>query len=494
MNPGDNLVGAAGNDTLTVSISGTNTAAVTTSAITMSGIETLKVSNFQLGDTSDNTIDLAQATDIQAIVLEASASTGDTLFTNVRSIATAQMGNGAGDLSITYTDTAIAGTADTQVLTLSGQTAGNFTVNGIETLAITSSTTANALEISGGAIATVTATGDKALTLTEKTSDTLSTINASGMTAAFKITTDDTKDMAITGGSGNDTFVLAGTYNSADTINGGSGTDVLSVSITGTTADAAFTNVSNVETLTLTSSGGAVTLGAEAIEAGIVNINGSTTADTISATAYTVGITYTESGTVGADSIALGTGNDVFVFKGDLALSQNDTLDGNAGTDVIRIDNSAGSATISVDFDQVTDIEQIVVGDADGNTTGATGTAQDVSIVIGGLTATAGEVGVTSVTIDGSVITDASDALLITNSAASAGLTFSITGGAGNDSLAGASGNDTISGGAGTGFTEFETITVVAGSTASSDITLTLVNENVGSGEYINLHQCVCIN
>jgi len=266
-----------------------------------------------------------------------------------------------------------------------------------------------------------------------------------------------------------------------DTIAGGDGTDIVSMTA-GSAGDSAWLNVTSIETLTLTT-GGSITLGARAQAAGIVTINGSTVADTISATAYTVGITYNEAASQSADSVVLGAGNDVFVFSGDLALSQDDTLDGNAGTDVIRLDNSLGSVSVSVDFDSITDIEQIVVYDADGTTGTTTGTAQTVNVVIEALTLTAGGVGVSSITIDGSVVTDASDSLLITNSLGSTGLTFSITGGAGNDSLAGASGADTISGGSGADTINGDSGNdVLSGETGNDTITGGVGNDSISGG------------
>ena len=286
---------------------------------------------------------------------------------------------------------------------------------------------------------------------------------------------------SIDGGTENDTIIMVANLASADSIGGGVGTDIVSMTAGGA-ADTVWTNVTSVETLTLTT-GGTITLGALAEAAGIVTINGSTVADTISATAYTVGITYNEAASQSADSVALGAGNDVFVFSGDLALSQDDTLDGNAGTDVIRIDNSLGSATVSIDFSKVTDIEQIVVYDADGTTGTTTGTAQTVNVVIAAMTVTSGTVGVSSVTIDGSVITDVSDSLIITNGLASTGLTFSITGGAGADTLTGASGADTISGGSGG-----DTISgdsgndVLSGDTGADTITGGVGNDSISGG------------
>ena len=118
MNSGDVLNGGDGSDTLSLAISGTNGAAVGTTGVTLASIENISVSNFQTDDTLDNTISLAQATGVAKISLTASASTGDTIFTGARSLVAAEMGNGAGDLSIQYTDDALVGTTDTQTLLL----------------------------------------------------------------------------------------------------------------------------------------------------------------------------------------------------------------------------------------------------------------------------------------------------------------------------------------------------------------------------------------
>ena len=77
-----------------------------------------------------------------------SAATGDTLVTNLTGVVNASMKNGSGDLSIGYTNAALAGTSDAMTLTLSGQTGGTFRAdsagaNGIETVNIVSSGSKN---------------------------------------------------------------------------------------------------------------------------------------------------------------------------------------------------------------------------------------------------------------------------------------------------------------------------------------------------------------
>ena len=455
LNSLDSLTGGAGSDTLNVELA---------SSVTPAGIAGIEIINttFSAGGLALN---LVNAPDVTTVTSRSSANSGT-------------VSNIAAGASVGITDQAVGATfaykttegTQTVGLALNNVTSNAaITISGIETINVTSGTSANSMALAADSVTTLNVSGSANLTLSNVASGSasLTKLDASALTGSLDMGAAGPAGLVtINGGSGNDslygtssvnnnlnagagndTIVMAGNLTSADTINGGNGTDVLSMTAGGA-ADSVFTNVSNVETLTL-STGGTITLGAKAQAAGIVTINGSTVADTISATAYTVGITYTEGADSSADSIALGSGNDVFVFGGTLQLSGNDTLDGNGGTDVIRLDNSAGAVSAIVDLDLVTDIEQIVVFDADGTTNGVTGTAQNIDLTLAAVTSTAGAVGVSSIVIDASVITDASDALIMTNSMATAGLTLSITGGAGNDVLAGASGADTISGGAG---------------------------------------------
>jgi Ca2+-binding RTX toxin-like protein len=258
------------------------------------------------------------------------------------------------------------------------------------------------------------------------------------------IITDATGNDNLSGNDGDDSFD-AGTITYQDTISGGDGTDTLALA--GTRTDIDFLNVTTLEAVTLGASSN-ITLGALAQAAGIVTITGSTTSDIISATAYTVGLTYNDSATQSADTVALGTANDLFVFSGNLGLSSDDVLDGNGGTDVIRLDNSAGSVTASISLNLVTDIEQIVVFDNDG---GNASTAQTVHIILTAATSTTGTIGITSLTIDGTAITDDDDKLIVSGALVTTGngVTLNVTGGAGNDSLTGTSNADTLSGGLG---------------------------------------------
>lgn len=472
LNAGDVLAGGNGTDTLNISISGTSTGAVNTSAVTLSGIERISVSNFQTDDAFDNTIDLSQATGVDRISVAASSAAGDTAFTAVRNVVTAEMGNGAGDLSITYTDDAVVGIADVQTLNLTGQTAGTFTVagtttGGVETLNINSATAANTIAVNDAATATITTiniTGDKNLTLTEGAADpddAVTTINASTFTGNLTVTTGSAAlAVAVTGGSGNDVLTV-GNFGSTDTINGGTGTDTLSIAVDVT--DATLANVSNVEVLKLTGTADATlaanvattTFDTTATTANIVTLNAGYT----NATTVTMNGTGADSGdkVVNSANVAL----TVAISASDLVADTvtDVTITGGTGTDTLLLKAATGTAAMT----NVTSVNAITIVD---NGDAASGTAVkgvDVVLNLGNYatdltidasaldagTVTSGTMGADDETInvDGSSVGTATVELTITGGAGY----DTIKGGAGNDVLNGGAGNDSIDGGTAAG-------------------------------------------
>jgi len=103
LNPGDNLNGAGGTDTLTISVSGTDTAALTVASVTLGGIEKISVLNYETSAT-DTTFDTSTWTGVTTLGLGGSSATGDTVFSNVKNVVDAEMA-GAADLTINYVTT-----------------------------------------------------------------------------------------------------------------------------------------------------------------------------------------------------------------------------------------------------------------------------------------------------------------------------------------------------------------------------------------------------
>lgn len=435
LNPGDNLSGGAGSDTLAISVSGTHTVAdLTLSAVTLASIETITVSNFQTDNGLDTIIDLSNSSGVTTIAQTSSSASGDTGFTGVKAIVAAKMQNGAGDLSITYADTAVVGTADTQALELSAVTAGQFTVaaatGGVETLAITS--TGSAANVLTGitdatSLKTITVAGTQNVTLGTLQAA-VTTVNASASAAGVIATAGQAVDYAITGGAGNDTLtVTAGNITTADTITGGTGTDTIKLGAAVTAAN--MTNVTGFEVLEETTNNVAQTV--DGLLSGVTKLVSSATSD---AGANTV--SFTNVGSAVTDLQVTGT-------EGIIAsLKTNGTADAvtlTYGTSTAGF-TVAGQTTLN-DYETIS-----IVSQGGANNTGAFGANQvtkmnasgSQALTIGATTAAA------LATIDASGMTK--NFIMTDNSSTVAS---TITGGAGNDTLFGGTKADVITGGAG---------------------------------------------
>ena len=150
------------------------------------------------------------------------------------------------------------------------------------------------------------------------------------------------------------------------------------------------------------------------------------------------------------EAITAGQGNDTIDVNGTLVLNGNDVINGGAGTDTISVNNSAGAVTITVDQANVTNVEQIVVKNANGGDTAGAENADAISITMATVNDNSTDNADVTMVIDASVITDTNDVATISAaSVADPDYVFTITGGAAADSLTGGAGGDTISGGGG---------------------------------------------
>jgi len=436
--PGDSVTGAGGTDTLTISVAGTSTAAQAINAITTTGVEKLYITNYDANtnDAHDTAVDTSLMTGLTTIGLTASNSTGDTSFTGVKSIVATEMRNGAGDFTVTYLSDAVKGTADAATLTVSNQTAGAFTSDGIETLTINSEITKSTLgSVVSDKLTKLVVTGDKDLAITTAVNfvdgtngDTTidSTVDASAFTGGLTVTA-EAMDQSITTGSGADTINMVGTLDKYDTVNGGAGKDTLTMNAAALTTQ--FDNVSNIEVISINDGTSAVTVKADKLSAGVTEIILDANDDTDGGTAElehsvtgqtsekiilrhttedaadadnTDGHNYTVTPKTDgdADSITVefqGVGNDThastsyFGIDG-LTLSNYETVN-------LSSKKTEGKSTGSVTdneleaFTSTTATSVIVTGDADltiGSHTAAKVTLFDASALTGKLTLTAG--------------------------------------------------------------------------------------------------------
>ena len=468
----DSLDGGAGNDLINIQVGTIGTHA----AASMTSIETVSANFSQAG-----TVSLLNTTGVTTI--ESSSSTSAAAFSNISSTATALKDtNTAQDVTFGFTTAAVAGSADTVGLTLSGVSGGTITIAGVETLNVTSSGSANIISgITDAAATTINVLGDQALTL-GTLPNTVSALNASANTSTGAGVTATlgsvVADVTVTGGAGNDSInftnplgkvsLVGGEGNdiftstvslAGDTISGGNGTlDVLNV--TALNAESYSTPatriITGIERLTLSTAGtSAATLTTANVDTGITSVNlnlGTTAAYGITGPAGTFAVntttalggllTLTDTGTAITDAATL-TNTGVLnanVFAGQAVTStgyETLTINSGSGSTTNAAAQTLGAITLTADTGGVTTL----------NFTGAnnvtTGAVTAATINASGMTGSGtftlpSATGATSIT--GTANAD---------SIGASSVAASVVGGAGNDTLTGGIGNDTISGGDG---------------------------------------------
>lgn len=427
LNNADSLSGGAGTDTLSAQLRGGAT--VTPSALT--SIEVLTV------EVSTNNAETLNAVNADSLTTINNNSPSNSLtVTNVQTAVSAiGVSNSAQNLTITSANTALAGTADAATLTVSSTTAGTVTVgptsgtNGYESISVSSgggaANTLTDLVDTGTTTTTLNLMGSQDLTITNPVDAEITTIN--GGSASGKLVIDATAatgNVTFTGGTGDDSFDISGTYSTSDTIDGGDGTDTLILTANEMdTPTVTQTNVSNIETLKT-----------DTITSGSINIKW-----------------------FGATNLFLNTG---------AATGDTFTLP-TGGTLTVDTVNPAGSNTIAVEADTTADVLNLVLDGITWTTNVTASTFETVNIAsntaansIGGtlaLTATAqtdtiNVTGSAAMTFTGQVTADVLNASTATGVITTTGGFADdvvITGGTGNDSLRGSSAADIISGGDG---------------------------------------------
>jgi Ca2+-binding RTX toxin-like protein len=372
------------------------------------GALTVKATDVTAGITSNNTItggsgtaDTIQFNNTTQAAVEAAAD-----IINVTAIENFTVaGNTANGLSVTLGDVNIA-SGKSLTITGSNLTTGVLTVDGI-------------LETNGSLIVV-------------------------GGAAADQITgTASTSGDNLTGNAGNDTFFMVTTnLTAADTISGGSGTDILSMSTTAPVlTDASFTNITSVETLTVTTGlAQTYTLGALANASGLATITGSgANVDDV-----TVGAGFTN-----ALTINLETGNDKITGSASAAaltiaaaaasVTANDTIIGGTSTgDVLRLTADNGTATTTL----LAGVETITVVAGAG-----AAVTDDIVITMGAndLQIAAGK----TLTVNAAALTNTGATLTFNGTASELDGSLVVTGGNGADTLTGGAFNDTLAGGIG---------------------------------------------
>lgn len=463
-NPGDNLNGGAGADTLNISISGTHTTPLTTSSFTLTNIEKVLVSNFETSTNLD-TIDMGGATGVATVGLANSSATGDVAFTNLANVVDSEM-RGGGDLSVTYASSLLTAADDAVKLTLNGAgtsaaSADFETWNGAatgvaETLNVVSQTAANFVTINANNDhKTINVTGDKNLSITNTLDTTVTKVDASAFTGALNVTA-GASEITILGGEGNDVINMAGTLSAQDSIDGGAGTDTLVLNQTdaGALSAAIAARISNVEVLRA-DAGGATAYNAALIggvSKVVANHNDTSTVTFSNMGAATeLQITNTLAGSNDGVTATLATN------------TTNDSIKVTIGATTATSATGSAAGTVTLGNYETITVNSTGGTTAAANSISALTSSSATKVVVEGdraLTLTAfTSSGSGLKTLDASAFTANLDMV-----ATLTGTSITVTGGTGNDTLTGGTGNDNISGGAGN-----DTITVAAGGNNTVD-------------------------
>ena len=452
LNANDTLDGSTGTDTLVATIGTSVTPA------SLKDIEIISVSNAAAAN-----LTLTNANAVTTI--KTGGNTNAIVFDGLATVLSGglEITNLNNNVTVTTAATALSGAADELTVKLQSVTGGTLSVdpasgtNAYETITINSTgSVANTLtQVDDGAattLATLKVTGDKDLTITNSLAAEVKTVSAVGFTGKLNVTHTNAAVLNITGGSGNDTFTLAGTFVGAenatvanrDTINGGDGTDTLSITSAVAVAATATaqTTVSNVEVIKISDA-----------SAGNVDLTKFTGANTLSFGNATVGAhTYTLSNANTVEFVTAAAGNNARTFS----VGGTSTADTLTFKVVAATDLGNAAQTIS-------GVETLTIN---------TGTSAGAAAVVGGaltMTASAGgtakivATGVNQLTLTGAVTANEIDASGLTGNAllsmgAAAAGAIKVTGTGKDDAIQGSSGNDVLTGGLGA-----DTITVGAG-------------------------------
>jgi len=508
----DTIDGGAGTDTLRTGVN--ITSGDSTIFANVSNIETIDLagdfdltvtgtvggaSTFDLTDAAQNLLILQSAAlggvySADTVVNITGDTDSDDSITNSANVTLTVKGTGA-DFHSSTTVTGGTGT-DTLEITANAAAANIGAVTNVETVTIKDSLTAGtdaSVTVNASETKTVTfdaseldgsLTVDETFTLTGTSAtgklvatggggaDTLlgGTLNDTldGGAGADAITGNEGAD-SISGGAGNDTITMdtKAELTSAvgnDTVDGGAGTDTLVLGTSMNLSAAQLANISNVEAITIPT-GSEITI-SDAVLTNNPGVSftyagsGTLTSgeDTAGASLMTEAINVRSTAN-GDLKIVSSSAADTFTFAAVGTLTAADTIDGNGGTDIIKIDNDSngvvtdgvGNATTAAIGTSVSNVEEILVVDR-----GLDNDVGDVTITVAsGVTMAALKIDGTALDAKTNDPVATGERLTVTNSDNTAltalGGEYSdvITSGAGADSIEGNGGADTLKGGGG---------------------------------------------
>jgi hypothetical protein len=489
--PGDVVNGGGGTDTLTINTAGAPAGVYTIAAIQTTGVENIMFNAYDTENTTAGTqLDMTLMTGVQKVGASSGSASGDLYFNNVQNLVDLSMSNSSADLRIDYTAATTLGSSTVQNIALNNNTAGDYTIAGVETINLTSGLLNNALtSLTATSLREINISGDKNINLGSAIDfanwpggtamalgSTNAKIDASGLTGKLTVTS-AADNSNYTGGSGNDTFVMVATMNGFDKIDGGEGTDTITMNRAALTTQ--FAQTSNVEVLSINSHGtnsdsydlskfGGSTFVLDLVDTG-GNDNANTSATITKADGKTV--TLAKAGNDGADAndnegaaVTITNATDTSADTVNLALAQVGTLTGaNKGYKAVDV---ATFETVNITANAnalgtvaTNEVETLTASEA--KTITVTGTGE--------LTTTLSGAKVTS--FDASAL---AGKLVLTTGAspAAAAVTYKMGGKSSTLTMAGnLNALDIVEGGAGTADTVTATVTGLTASTGALNMT-----------------------
>jgi hypothetical protein len=445
----DSINGGAGTDTLNVELSG----GVTITPASLAGVEVINISalaaNSFLNASNSDALTTVGFNNLSA---GAQVSNVQTLLSDVD--ATNNNGN---SVTLTYLNTAAAGTADVLDVDLNNFTSAALSISaaggagGYETITVSSLGSANTIStLTVDAETTkMSIDGAQNLTITNAIAQNVLTFDASGATGKVDIETGDADDIVtFTGGSGNDTFDIAGAVGAlttADVLDGGAGSDTLKVGeedIDDLTALTAFSKITNFETLQIeTAIDASASVRLDRIQAGLTNVD--------------VEVATAGAATFGSEM----TGLNIEFKINPVGAITIDHTSGTSITDSITIDLDYGAAATLGGVLTVTDYETVTIAIPDGTITSGGAVTLTPTVGASSTLAITGDSSLTmaathAITADvidasGMVMAAITSAGLVMSTATVAASGANITGSNGADTLMGSTAADIIIGGTG---------------------------------------------
>jgi hypothetical protein len=454
INPADRINGVEGTDSFDATLTG--------------GTESLHSTNVEIfnlqalsGSPVFNMINVTGATEIWS-----DNSTSNLTVTNVQEKALVGVngGDGSDDFTVEFETTAVSGALDVELnnANIEDLQADDGAGTGFETVNVAVTGENDLTELwSGGDIKTLNISGTGSLYINNAINSDIELVDATGNSGGVDLNFDNSSDVKVLGGSGDDYLYFDNNFDDDDDVNGGAGRDTLAIWRQQQVTD--NSKIANIEILEVDGFFG--TLDAE-------NVGG---LDTVKVTDF-LGTATIDSFTSGGTVITPDDGT-LFINVKDAATGTADsfTLVVDDGADVglntpnvetVTIDNISDNAFGSfIDLDDDKGLQTLIVKSAADSFTDIDQISSGVKVVNG-----SAALGALNIVVDAGGAVDSG--AIITGGSADDDL----TGGDGRDAIIGAAGDDELQGDQG--------FTIVEPGVRQQD---TLVLQNAGAGDIFTI-------